>query len=103
MIAERIARAVDGLGEAAMHAKPDWAEFSIAANICHLRDIEAEGWNIRARRMAEENDPFLRDVDGVKLAAERDYDAEDWRAALRDFTALRVDTVARLGGQGSGS
>ena len=67
MIAERIARAVDGLDETAVHAKPEWAEFSIAANICHLRDIEAEGWNVRARRMAEEDDPFLPDVDGAKL------------------------------------
>jgi acetylornithine deacetylase/succinyl-diaminopimelate desuccinylase-like protein len=100
---ERIARLIDGLHDAAMHAKPEWAEFSIAANICHLRDIEAEGFNIRARRMREESDPFLPDVNGAKLAAERNYDAQDWRAALREFTALRADTISRIDGEGSGT
>ena len=106
MIAETpatIARLVEGLDDAAMHAKPEWAEFSIAANICHVRDIEAEGYNIRARRMSEEREPVLADVDGAKLAAERDYDAQDWRAALREFTSLRADTVSRLHGEGSGT
>jgi acetylornithine deacetylase/succinyl-diaminopimelate desuccinylase-like protein len=103
VIAETIARLVDGLGEEAMHAKPEWAEFSIAANICHIRDIEAEGYNVRARRLAEEDDPFMPDVDGAKLAAERNYYAEDWRAALREFAALRADTLSRLGGNGSGT
>jgi acetylornithine deacetylase/succinyl-diaminopimelate desuccinylase-like protein len=100
---ERIARLIETLDDAAMRAKPDWAEFSIAANICHLRDIEAEGFNVRARRMQSEPDPFLPDVDGAKLAAERDYDAQDWRSALRDFAALRADTLSRLDGEGSGT
>jgi acetylornithine deacetylase/succinyl-diaminopimelate desuccinylase-like protein len=103
VIGETIERLVDGLGEEAMHAKPEWAEFSIAANICHVRDIEAEGYNVRARRLAEEDDPFMPDVDGAKLAAERDYDAQDWRAALREFAALRADTISRLDGNGSGT
>jgi len=100
---ERVARLIDGLDDASMHAKPAWAEFSIAAHICHLRDIEAEGFNVRARRMQTERDPFLPDVDGAKLAAERNYDAQDWRAALRDFTSLRADTLSRLDGDGSGT
>jgi acetylornithine deacetylase/succinyl-diaminopimelate desuccinylase-like protein len=103
VIAETIARLVDGLGEEAMHAKPEWAELSIAANICHVRDIEAEGYNVRARRLAEERDPFMADVNGAKLAAERNYDAQDWRAALREFAALRADTLSRLDGNGSGT
>jgi len=101
--AASIARLVDGLDEAAMHAKPDWAEFSIAGNICHVRDIEAEGYNVRARRMGEEREPSLPDVDGAKLAAERNYDAQDWRAALREFASLRADTVSRLDGDGAGT
>ena len=103
MTPERVARLIDGLDDASMHAKPAWAEFSIAAHICHLRDIEAEGFNVRARRMQTERDPFLPDVDGAKLAAERNYDAQDWRAALRDFTSLRADTLSRLDGDGSGT
>lgn len=94
---------IDGVDDAAMHAKPEWAEFSIAANVCHLRDIEVEGYNVRARRLAEERDPVLPDVDGAKLAAERDYDRQDWRAALRELIALRADTLKRLdGNNGSG-
>src|SRR5207244_12656757 len=101
---ERIARLVDGLDDAAVHAKPEWAEFSIAANICHMRDIEAEGYNVRARRLAEEIDPFMPDVDGAKLAAERNYDQQDWRAALHELTTLRADTMSRLNGNnGSGT
>ena len=104
MIGETIARLIDGVDDVAMHAKPEWAEFSIAANICHLRDIEAEGYNVRARRLAEEKDPVMPDVDGAKLAAERDYDKQDWRAALRELTSLRNDTIARLdGNEGSGT
>ena len=99
---DAIARLIDGLSDAAMHAKPDWAEFSIAANICHLRDIEAEGFNVRARRLAEEVDPFMPDVDGAKLAAERNYDDQDWRVALHEFAKLRADTISRLDGSNGG-
>lgn len=61
--------------------------------ICHVRDIEIDGYRIRLRRTLSESDPFLPAVDGYRLARERAYARADAGAALADFAQARAETM----------
>ena len=71
-------------------------EFSVMENICHLRDIEVEGYAVRIRRLLEEDNPQLEDIDGARLAAERDYNSQDLNSAFDAFTVARKKNVELL-------
>jgi hypothetical protein len=77
-------------------ARPLAGEWSFAENLCHLRDLEREGYGVRIVRILEEEKPFLPDFDGGKVAIERNYPGEDAGQALKDFAAARTNNVARL-------
>ena len=70
--------------------------FSAVEQACHLRDIEQEGYLWRAKRMLAEDNPLLDDLDGAKLARERDYQSQDLAHALRAFASARHATLALL-------
>ena len=71
--------------------------FAPIAQLCHVRDIEREGYHVRFRRALQEEHPQLVDIDSYALAEWRDYAAcHDARAVLDDFAAARADTVALL-------
>ncbi len=76
--------------------KPSLKEFSILENVCHLRDLELEGYIIRVERILEQDNPVLADFNGAKLAAERDYNNQELQSALSAFTNARAKTVALL-------
>jgi hypothetical protein len=71
-------------------------EFSIVENICHLRDIEIEGYSQRIRRILQEDRPQLPDVDGTRLAIERDYNNQPIAEALTAFSDARKANLALL-------
>ena len=62
----------------------------------HLRDIDVDGYEQRVLRILAEENPFLPDVDGAKLAAERDYNAQPVTPALEAFAESRARSIARL-------
>ncbi len=70
--------------------------FSILENACHLRDIEIEGYSVRIGRFLEEETPALADIDGGRLAIERNYNNQDLSRAIADFSAARAVNIARL-------
>ncbi len=70
--------------------------FSALGHVCHLRDIEADGYHVRVRRMMEEERPSLVSIDGYELARERRYDEADLEDALAAFRAARARTVETL-------
>ncbi len=74
----------------------DTDEFSILESVCHLRDIEAEGYAVRIRRILNEDVPDLPDIDGSRLAVERQYFRQDLVQALDSFVAARVQNVQIL-------
>jgi len=76
--------------------RPFANEFSFLENVCHLRDIEQEGYTVRISKLLNERDPVLPDIDGAKLARERDYNSEDFETALREFERLRENNVRVL-------
>jgi hypothetical protein len=76
--------------------KPSNNEFSALEQLCHLRDIEREGYAVRIRRLLTEDLPLLGDIDGGRLASERDYNSQDLNAALSEFTLARSENISTL-------
>ena len=70
--------------------------FSALEQVCHLRDIERDGYQVRIRRMLEEPDPSLDSLDSYQIARERRYESEDLGAALAAFREARAATVQQL-------
>ncbi|HKC63857.1 MAG TPA: DinB family protein [Pyrinomonadaceae bacterium] len=83
--------------------KPSTDEFSFLENVCHLRDIEREGYTARISKLLNESNPTLPDIDGARLARERDYNSEDFETVLREFERLRENNVRILGSLGAES
>jgi hypothetical protein len=72
--------------------------FTAIEQVCHVRDIEIEGYQVRFRRTLAERRPLLASIDSEVLAKERDYGRADARQALAEFRAARTDTLALLRG-----
>ncbi len=70
--------------------------FSVVENICHLRDLEVEGYAVRIDRILNEEQPFLPDIDGGRLAIERDYNNQNVQDALAAFAIARESNVHAL-------
>jgi hypothetical protein len=70
----------------------------VRENILHLRDIDVEGYEKRIRLILSENNPMLPDVDGRKLARERDYNTQPVQPALDDLRRSRVASIEKLKG-----
>jgi hypothetical protein len=85
-----------GIALAELKRKPSANEFSFLENVCHLRDIEREGYTVRIEKLLNEHEPVLPDINGAKLARERDYNSEDFETALREFEQLRENNVRVL-------
>ncbi len=64
--------------------------------ICHVLDIEVEGYHVRFQRTLNESSPTLASIDTDALAKERAYGCADAEAALAAFRAARVKTVALI-------
>ena len=77
-----------------MALRPEGEEFAMVEQACHLRDVEREGFLLRARRLLAEKDPVLQPFFGDVVARERNYLAQDARSAARDFTLARRELVA---------
>ncbi|HYJ46702.1 MAG TPA: DinB family protein [Pyrinomonadaceae bacterium] len=87
-----------GLAPDELKRKPSASEFSFQENVCHLRDIEREGYTVRIEKLLREHEPVLPDIDGAQLARERDYNGQDFEAGLEEFASLREKNVAALKG-----
>ncbi|MDG2517220.1 DinB family protein [Lysobacter soli] len=73
--------------------------FTAIEQLCHVRDIEIEGYQERIRRTLGEAHPLLPSIDSEPLAIERRYrdaDADAVLQAFRDARARTVETIARL-------
>lgn len=71
-------------------------EFSVLENICHLRDLELQGYSPRIRRILAEPDPSLADFDGARVAAESNYNGEQLDAAMLAFEIARRENIEIL-------
>jgi hypothetical protein len=72
--------------------------FSALGQVCHVRDIEIDGYHVRIRRTLAEDNPVLVSLDGYVLERERGYATADAREALAAFRAARAKTMEILAG-----
>ncbi len=71
-------------------------ELSVIEIVCNLRDIEVEGYTVRINRILGEDDPVLPDIDGGRLAIERNYTGQNLDEALKTFAGARAANVRTL-------
>ena len=70
--------------------------FSALEQICHVRDIEIEGYHVRLVRTLKEDRPFLPGVDGDRLKVERAYAEAHAPAVLKAIRVAREETLELL-------
>ena len=93
---EIIARQIAPLSGEELRRRNPEGDFSALENVCHLRDLEVEGYAVRINRILNEQEPFLPDFDGGRIAAERGYNRQDIQKALEAFALARKQNVQRL-------
>jgi DinB family protein len=91
-----VARLVNAVPKDHWRTRPTPEEFSVVENVCHLRDIEVEGYTDRIGRILKQINPTLPDVDGARLAIERDYNSQELGPALETFRQTREQNVELL-------
>ncbi|MCM3872636.1 MAG: DinB family protein [Pyrinomonadaceae bacterium] len=95
---QRVASLVKDLSEPDLRARNSSEEFSVVENVCHLRDIEIEGYTQRIVKILRENNPLLPDIDGSRLAVEREYQSQNLSEALQAFADARKRNTQTLKG-----
>ena len=66
--------------------------------LCHVRDIEVDGYQVRIRRTLAESTPTLPSIDTDALVVERRYADQDPARVLAAFRTARAQTLALLAG-----
>jgi len=67
--------------------------FTPIEQVCHVKDIEIDGYHERLRRTLEELNPLLASLDGEVLARERRYSAADTAVVFAQFRDARAKTI----------
>lgn len=67
--------------------------FTAIEQVCHVRDIEVEGYQVRLRRTLDELNPMLAAIDSETLAQQRAYATANAARALAEFRDARAWTV----------
>src|SRR5579864_586411 len=83
-------------------APPSWdgvpsEPFTAIEQVCHVRDVEIEGYHVRLHRTLHEVNPTLPSIDGEALAKERAYATATASDALASFRAARRATLQLIG------
>ena len=64
--------------------------------ICHVRDVEIDGYHVRFRRTLVEANPALGSVDTEALSQVRSYRTSSAEAAFAAFRTARSETIALI-------
>jgi DinB superfamily len=72
--------------------------FTPIEQVCHVRDIEIDGYHVRLRRVLRESNPTLPSIDSESLATERSYATSSAQEAFAAFRAARAETVRLIAG-----
>ena len=72
--------------------------FTALEQICHVRDIEIEGYQVRIRRTLEESAPFLPSIDSETVARDRQYGNARAAEVFAQFRSARATTLQLLRG-----
>ena len=88
--------AFTGVADAVLRRRLPSGGFALVEQIWHLADLEREGYGVRIRRILCEDEPYLADFDGDRVARERDYKRLDLAAGLEAFAIARGRNVRKL-------
>ena len=91
---DRLKGAIAGLPRKLLTWRPAPGKWSMHEIVCHMRDAERDGYLYRYRKIVAEDNPTLPDVDGDKLALERQYGRMNTREVVRDWRAARKEVLA---------
>ncbi len=91
-----LSRWVDAAGPSRLHIRARAGGFAMVEHVWHLADLEREGFGERIRRLRAEEEPFLPDFDGGRIARERNYLARDAAEGVREFAAAREANLRAL-------
>jgi hypothetical protein len=72
--------------------------FTPIEQVCHVRDIEIDGYHVRLHRVLHESNPTLPSIDSEALAAQRSYATSSAEEAFAAFRAARARTVELISG-----
>jgi DinB superfamily len=72
--------------------------FTPIEQICHVRDVEIDGYHVRFRRTLEEWNPALSNLDGEALARDRDFANGDAAKVFASFRNARTKTLDLISG-----
>jgi uncharacterized damage-inducible protein DinB len=96
--ADRLVRAVGGLGAATLRRRPAEQEWSVMEVVAHLASVEARLFLPRLVRMRDEDWPRFAAFDPDAWAAERDWREADLTGELERFGRARAEALALLQG-----
>jgi len=82
--------------EARWRQAPAAGRWSAIEVLCHLRDVERVILAPRLERLLREDRPAFGDIDITPWAVEKEYGAEDARAAHQAWAEARLAVVTRL-------
>jgi hypothetical protein len=71
-------------------------KFSAREQICHMRDIERDGYHKRIQAMLQGDNPSLASIDGYALVTTGNYKETDLNVAINDFRLARDKTVSMI-------
>ena len=94
----RIKQLVSEVRKDALRERPSAECWSVVEQVCHLRDIEQEGYRVRITRILTESNPSLLDIAGDQLAIERNYIDQDLSLALEAFADARAENFRAIHG-----
>jgi hypothetical protein len=92
----RLTAALKGVPRSLLLWRPAPGKWSILEIVCHMRDMERDAYIARWEKILSENNPTLPDRDGDRYALERGYRTERLADVLRDWKALRKQTLKLL-------
>lgn len=70
--------------------------FTALQQICHVRDIEVDGYHVRIRQMRDEEHPVLASIDGEELIESRQYGSANAAEVLNTVRTARAGTVGMI-------
>src|SRR5215471_16709325 len=88
--------ALKGLPKKVLVWTPAPGKWSILEILGHMRDMEREAYIERYTRILSEDEPRLPDINGDALAIVRNYRSQKATEVLRDWIALRRQTLQLL-------
>ena len=82
-------------------APPSWEgvpsePLTAIGQLCHVRDIEIDGYQLRIRRTLAETNPTLASIDTDALVRERAYARDEPAHALAAFRRARAETMEMI-------